>query len=235
VPSSNVFSNDTFQEFMDYCFRFREKFRSLDKHLKSLELFASVELNLCYEGFKALVSNHADNASTWMYIVSSFGRIDEEGIRRNILGVISNYASNADVLWHSGNAKYWPSTENNRIKKIISEALSKSIHSWEVKLMLPYMRDGVSRGSFAYRVFLVLDMMQNGHEVLKAICFEGDLNADDRDFCFWLYMHIAKFHSTKETLATADMYLKLYPDALQDEAIVGVRDSIKNGDLWPVG
>jgi hypothetical protein len=235
IPPSNAFSNETFDEFKTYCFEFREKFRSVDKHLKSLELFASIDPDLCYEGFKALISNHSDNASTWMYIVTSFGRIEEEGIRRNILGVISNYASNADVLWHAGNKKYWPGAENDRIKKIISEILGKSIHSREIKLMLPYMRDGVTRGSFAYRIFLILDMIKNSHEVLKSICFEGDLNSDDRNFCFWLYMNIAKFHSTKETLLTADQYVQAFPDAREDEALIGTLESIKNGDLWPVG
>jgi hypothetical protein len=235
VPSSNIFSIDTFDSFKTYCFQFREKYRALDNHLKSLEMFASIDAHLCYEGFKALVSNHSDSASTWMYIITNFARIEEEGIRRNILGILSNYAPNENVLWHEGNKKYWPGSEKNRIRKMISVALGKAIGSREIKLMLPYMREGVNRGSFAYRVFLILDMMKNSHEVLKSVCFEGDLDSDDRDFCFWLYMHIAKFHSTKETLATAESYLNLYPGALQDEAIIGVRDSIKSGHLWPVG
>lgn len=235
VSSSNVFSLETFEGFTAYCFQYRERFKTTSNHLKSLELFASADPNACYEGFKALVSNYSDNASTWRYIITSFGSIGEEGIRRNILGIISNYASNSNVLWHAANRKYWPSEENDWIKKIISEFLGKSIHSWEIKLILPYIREGITRGSFAYRVFLVLDMMKNSHEVLKALCFEGDLSPDDRNFCFWLYMNIAKFHSSDETLSTADKYLHLFPDAFDDEALMGTLESIKNGDLWPVG
>lgn len=48
-------------------------------------------------------------------------------------------------------------------------------------------------------------------------------------------MQIAKFHSIEETIKTIDSYLVKFPFGYDDEAIIGVRESILKGELWPVG
>lgn len=234
VSPMNVFSEETFPEFVLYCLRHREKYKANEKHLKSLELFASIEPESCYEVFKALVSNYSNRPSTWMYIISNFGRIREEGIRRNILGIISNYLDTPNVFGretsHSKNPK-----EDDAIREIITDALERSIHVWEVRLMIPYMRGGIYRGTYSYRVFRIFATIAGIDDILKSLCFSGELDPDDRNFCFWLYLNIVKFSSIKDALVTAADYLSKYPDAREDDAIVGVVQSIKNGELWPVG
>jgi hypothetical protein len=48
-------------------------------------------------------------------------------------------------------------------------------------------------------------------------------------------MQVAKFHSTEETLKTADLYLSLFPAGYGDEALIGVKESIEMGILLPIG
>jgi len=48
-------------------------------------------------------------------------------------------------------------------------------------------------------------------------------------------MHLAKYHSQEETLITADEYFNKFPEAYEDEALLGVRESIRKGEIGPVG
>lgn len=186
----------------------------------------------CYEGLKSLCSNHRDKQSTWRYIISNFAHIKEESIRRNILGLLSNYTNNPHVLWHSDNMQYYPKKE---VQDNISQLMTRYFRVKELKLVLPYMKDGINRGSFSFLVFLVIDLVKDLHILLKEISFEEDLENEERNFWFWLYMHVAKYQSAEETLKTAEQYLKAFPFGYEDDAIIGVRESIENGELIPVG
>lgn len=233
VSSNADFSEESFERFKEYCFQYKNELQSYENYGRSLELFANIDNpEISYEGLKALYSAHRGKPSTWFYIISSFGKIREEGIRRNILGLISNYAENPNVFWHASKMKYHPSREMQQaIQKIVSDTFGMK----EVTLLLPYMREGISRGSFSYLVFLVLDFIKEAHIILKALSSSDSIGDEDRNFCFWLYMHMAKRHSVDETLVTTEEYLRRFPFGYEDEAIIGVRDSIKEGDLTPVG
>ncbi len=113
--------------------------------------------------------------------------------------------------------------------------MTKYFRTSEVELTIPYMIDGITRGDFSHLIFLVIGLIKDLHMILKEIAFKQELATDMRDFCFWLYLQVAKFHSVDETLKTAKLYLEIHPSGQNDEAIVGVIERIRNGDLWPVG
>ncbi|MBS1633997.1 MAG: DUF4365 domain-containing protein [Bacteroidetes bacterium] len=232
VEQSNEFSEAAFPEFMEYCISFREAYANYEKYGHALEWFADVgNPEICGEGLKSIYLNHREKTSTWFYIISNFSRIEHEIIRRNILGLISNYV-NPDIFWHRDNMLYYPSQQAyGHISVLINKYFGKK----EVELVLPYMEQGITRGSFSYLVFLVIDMIKDLHYILKDIAFHSELDSHRRNFCFWLYMHVAKFHSIEETLKTTEIYLSRFPSAENDEAIIGGKESIESGELWRVG
>jgi hypothetical protein len=233
VQSTNEFSLDSFASFMEYCFAYKDEFTNYENFGRSLEWFAALdEPDLCYEGLKSLYSNHRNKSATWHYIISSFSGIEEAGIRGNILGLLSNYVPNANVFWHSKNIHYMPSEE---LQQNIANLLTKHFKTRAVELAIPFLQEGIVRGSFSYQVFSVIDLIKDAHLLFKEISFKEDLDPDLRNFCFWLYMHMAKFHSVQETLQTAERYLSLYPFGYQDEAVMGVKESIESGELMPIG
>jgi len=97
------------------------------------------------------------------------------------------------------------------------------------------LADGINRGSFSFSVFLIKNLNKNAHLILKEISFSNDVDPDKRNFCFWLYMHLAKYHLIEETLKTVDSYLTAFSYGYEDEVLIGVRDSIQNGELLPIG
>ncbi|WP_462267723.1 DUF4365 domain-containing protein [Mucilaginibacter sp.] len=233
IETSNEFSLSSFDFFMQYCIAYKEEYTNYENYGRSLEWLANMDNpNICYEGLKSLYSNHRGKEATWYYILSSFAGIKEEGIRRNILGLISNCIYNADVLWHSSNMQYMPTKTT---EATMSKLLTNIWDTTEIKLSISFMLQGINRGNFSYQVFSVINLIQNIHLLLKEIAFQANLDSDFRNFCFWLYMQIAKFHSVEETLKVADLYLSLYPFAYEDEALVGVKESIEMGLLVPVG
>lgn len=232
VERINEFSEGNFPTFMQYCIEFRQRFSSYEKYGHALEWFASIENpDICYEGLKSLYSNHREKPSTWFYIINNFSKIEQEGIRGNILGLLSNYV-NPDILWNSNNMQYW-SRENS--VKYLSRLMTKYFRKKEVELTLSFMNQGITRGCFSYLVFLVINMIDDIYQILKEIVFDTNIDNDKRNFCFWLYMHIAKFHSVEETLKAAKEYLSKFPFGNNDEAIIGVKESIENGELWSIG
>jgi hypothetical protein len=179
-----------------------------------------------------LYSNHRDKPSTWFYIISNFSKIKQEGIRRNILGLLSNYASNPTIFWHKGNLQYYPS---EKIQERISSLMTSYFRRNEIELVLPYMQEGINQGSFSFLVFLVNNFVKDVHLILKDIAFNVEFDDEQRNLCIWLYMQIAKFQSIEETLKTIDAYLSKFSFGYEDENLLGVRESIRKGELWPVG
>ncbi|RFM27278.1 DUF4365 domain-containing protein [Deminuibacter soli] len=233
VEATNEFSEELFSSFIEYCFDYREAYMNYENYGRSLEWFADIEHpDICYEGLKSLYSNHRNRPSAWFYIISSFSKIKEEGIRRNILGLLSNYTNNPHVFWHSGNIQNYPS---EKMKYYISQQMTEHFRAKEIELTLPYLQEGINRGSFSFIVLLVIDLVKDAHLLLKEISFNEELKVDKRNFCFWLYMQLAKFHSVEETLETAHQFLTKFPCGYEDEALLGVRESIQNGELWPIG
>jgi hypothetical protein len=126
---------------------------------------------------------------------------------------------------------YFPSRE---MQKQIKKLLTQNFGLEAIKLCLPYLKNGVSAGSFSYLVYLVIDQVQNAHLLLKELAFEPGLDSNDRNHIFWLYLHTAKHYSIGETLETAHKYLKAFPDGYHDEALIGTKESIEAGDLTPI-
>jgi len=128
--------------------------------------------------------------------------------------------------------QYLPTSQmQKQIKKLLTQIFGLD----EVRLVLSYLRDGVSPGSFSYAVYLVIDSINNAHLLLKALAFEPDIDPEDRNHIFWLYLHTSKHYSIEETLKTAEEYLKKYPYACGDEVLMGTKESIESGDLTPIG
>ncbi len=233
VSSSKEFSRETFLFFRTHFMSKIREFKSFENFGRSLNLFACLnDGDVCYEGLKSLYSNHRDKSSTWLYILSSFGKIKEEGIRRNILGLIGNYIDNPFVFWHQANMQYYPKPEmQTQIPKLLSDCFSVN----DIDLLLPYVRNGVFKGEFSYIVYRILDVIQNAPAVLKELSFQPQWDEDDRNNIFWIYLNIAKFHSREETLATAEQYFAKFPFAEDDEVLLGTKESIEAGELWSLG
>ena len=232
VSTENEFSDSTFMHFMSYCVKYKFELQSYENLGRSLELFADIENGEnCFEGFKALYSTHRDKDASWFYLISNYSRIKSEIVRRQILALLSNFF-NPDIFWHSGNIENYPRAEMvSKIETILTNCLGIP----EIKLMLPYMREGITRGSFSYLVFLVLSSAKHSHIYLKDICFNLNTDPDERNFCFWLYMQIGKFVSADEVTSTAENFFVLFPNEQADETLEGVYESIKAGQLYPVG
>lgn len=233
VSDEKEFSFETFGRFTNHFMSLIQQYKTSENYGRSLDLFANVgDPGLCTEGLKSLFLNYRDKPVTWFSFISNFGNIREENIHRNILGFISNYADNPDIFWHKGNMNYYP-TEGmkDHIKKLVSAYFGEK----EFRIAFAYLRHGVNRGDFSFLVFQVMDMVKDAHEILKNISFEENMDPDDRNHWFWLYMHIAQYNSIQDLLATTDDYLNAFPGCGDDEVIQGMREAIQSGVLLPIG
>jgi hypothetical protein len=233
VSTENEFSDAAFKSFIDHFMGLIQQYKTSENYGRSLEVFAKVnDPDLCNEGLKSLYSNFRDKPATWFSIISNFGSIGDEMIQRNILGLISNYANNPHIFWHEDNMKYYsPEGLKDHIRKLVSAYFEER----EFKIAFKYMRHGVIRGDYSFLVFLVIDMVKEGHEILKKISFEENMDSEVRNHWFWLYMHSAQYRSPQDLLATIDNYFNTFPDCQNDEVIQGMRENIQVGEIIPIG
>ncbi len=128
VKETAEFSELLFLSFMHYCFAYKKEFASYENYARSLEWFAELnQPDICYEGLKSLYSNHRNKKATWFYIISNFGKIKEEGIRKNILGLLSNNVTNPDIFWPSGNVHDMPSKAMQKKNLGINDKIFQNI------------------------------------------------------------------------------------------------------------
>jgi hypothetical protein len=227
------FSLDRFDDFKNHFIEYIKKYKSYENYGRSLERFADFNNpSVCYDGLKSLYSNHRDKKATWFYIISNFSNVTAEGIHRNILGLISNYAENADIFWRKEDFQHFQSSE---LKKYITELVSKYFGENEIEIAAGYMREGVVRGSFAFRIFLLLEFISGIDKILQKMAFEKDMEMSDRSFIFWLSIFYAQESSVEDTLVNIDKFLTTYPLNEDNYIIEGVRETLKNQGFIQLG
>jgi hypothetical protein len=128
--------------------------------------------------------------------------------------------------------QFYPTDE---LQRVIKSLMTKYFLQSEIELCLSYMEDGVNKGSFSYLVYLVINFNKNADVVLQNIAFNSNLDAGKRNFCFWLYMHIAKYKSKADVINSTEMYFEKFAFGKEDEALIGLVKSIQNNDLIPIG
>jgi hypothetical protein len=230
LETAQEFSMETFPAFAAYCRELHAGLASDAGFSKSLEDFSRTDIpSVCYEGFKSLVSVHKERPASWHYITLSFARIKEEGIRGNILGMISRYIYSADTFYRADSAISQTAAE------MVLQSVKKNFGRAEVKAVYPFIAEGIMRGSFSYRVYMILCEIEGLSAVLRQISFDSSTDTDKRLFWFWLYVNVHKVISSEETLADYSLFTQQCPEALDDETLTGTVEGIRDGDLFPLG
>lgn len=229
LEAAQEFSQETFTAFAAYCKELNAVSASDAGFSKSLSDFAQTDIpSICYEGFKSLVSVHKEKPASWNYITMAFSKIKEQGIQGTILGMISNYVRNADILYLNQSA-------SDSAAQMVVHNVKKNFRRAEVEAFYPFIADGIVRGGFSYRAYMVLVEIEGLSEILQQISFDPSTSADKRLFWFWLYLNTHKLISARQTMQAYDLFIEQYPEALDDEALTGVMQSTKEGDLFKIG
>lgn len=217
---------------MDHFTEYIQEYKSFENYGRSLDNFGHVDEPLiCYDGFKSLYSNHRNRSSAWFYIISIFGKIKEPEIHRNILGVVSNYFSGDDILWTNDNLEF---LQKESIANDIVKYLSSSFGVHEIEIAIKFIREGVVRGTYNYLVYKILSLIEAIHHLLLEIAY-NERNPERRDFDFWLFVHFSQWKSKEFTLQKIEEYLDKFPNSDSDRAIFGLRESISQNQLIPIG
>lgn len=230
IDTAQAFSKETFPKFASYCRELHAVLASDAGFSRSLSDFAQTGVPaVCYEGLKSLVSVHKDRPSAWHYIALSFSKIREDNIRGAILGMISRYIYSADTFYRSD------FTVLQHSSAVVVQSVKRNFARTEVEAVYPFIGEGIVRGSFSYWVYMVLCEVEGLSGILRQISFDPSTDTDKRLFWFWLYLNTHKFIAAERTLADYTVFTQQYPESLDDEALTGVVEAIRDGDLFPLG
>ena len=230
VSATNRFSD--FNAFKNHFTDYIQKYKSFENYGKSLDNFAKIgNPHICHDGFKSLYTNHRNRSSAWFYIISSFGKIKEPGIHQNILGVISNYIPSDDIFWSKSNKEFLYKYD---LRKTLADLLTQHFKFKEVSISLDFIRNGVVRGTFSYRVFKVLSLIADIHKILLEITY-SETDAARRDFDFWLFIYFAQWQSKDYAIAEIEIYFQNFKDADSDGIIRALEEAFRNNEEILIG
>ncbi len=224
VDASNEFSAETFHLFKEHFVQYSQEYKSYENFGRSLEAFSNVnQPDECYTGLKSLFANHRERAAAWYYIILNLGNIEEKGILGNILGMLSNYLNNSTVFWRSEDYAHYQSSTTS---VIISDYIKKLFPVNAVKESLKFLKDGIVQGSFPYLVFLVLNEVNDIHNIVYEFTQDPTFTMDERNSLFWVFIHFAQHRSNELTISALDDYLTTYPDNDERDLFEGIRETI---------
>ncbi|PWK80446.1 uncharacterized protein DUF4365 [Mucilaginibacter oryzae] len=224
IDKCNEFSAETFSYFKEHFIVYSLEYKNYENFGRSLEAFSEVaNPDICYKGLKSLFANHRERQASWYYIVLNIANIKEKAILGNILGMLSNYLDNPTVLWKAKDySHYQLSTIGVKVKEYINQLFTAET----VRASLCFLKDGIVKGSFSYLVFLVLKEVRGIQDIVYELALAENLELDERNRLFWLYIHFDQYISGNKTISAIDDFLVRYPD--NDEAFLfeGIKDTI---------
>lgn len=169
-----------------------------------------------------MFANHRERQASWYYIILNLANIEEKGIRGNILGMLSNYLDNPTVFWKSKDyTHYQLSAIRVKVKEFINELFTVNRKGI---IMLFKRRD--CKRFISVSVFFVLNEVNGIHDIIYQLSLEENLELDERNNLFLLYIHFGQHRSEDKTISAINEFLIKHPD--NDEAYLfeGIKETI---------
>ena len=224
IDRINEFSSETFPLFKEHFIKYSQEYKNYENFGRSLEAFTDIaQPKICYTGLKSLFANHRERAASWYYIILNFANIREKGIQINIIGMLSNYLNNSTVFWSSEDYLHYQASS---IRLKIPEFINELFTPIAVKISLSYLKEGITKGSFTYLVFLVLNQLNDVANIIYEFAFAENIELAERNNLFWLYIHFAQHRSINRTIAAIDDFLIRYPNNEEEYLFEGIKETI---------
>ena len=118
--------------------------------------------------------------------------------------------------------------QESSIRLKIAEFINELFTPKAVKISLCFLKDGIAKGSITYLVFLVLNQVNDIHDIVYQFTLEENLELDERNNLFWLYIHFAQHRSTEKTIVAIDDFLIKYPNNEEAYLFEGIKETIIN-------
>lgn len=235
VSHANPFSKNAFIAFKDHFVSIIQEYKDFENFGRSLEAFADFsDKQRCFGGMKSLFSNHRDRTAAWLYLITSFEHITSQRIQQDILGMLSNFLDNPDIFWNSEEPMY-KLYQASDTRQIVIGYIERNFSPGAVKQAIKFLSEGINRGSFSYRVFLILRRVKNVSEVILGMAKKSKISPEDRHFLFWLYIHFAQYDPMQQVLAEILHYLNEFPEDDDAEMFIGMREIIKTEGFIQTG
>lgn len=223
IPSTNIFSEETFVEFQAHFFGYRDKYQKDANFGKSLEYFATFEdKEKCSDGIKSLFFNHRNRKATWYYLISSFSRINDLYLRKLLCLCIVHIPGHGDVLWHS---------KNIIDKDVRSAALDfiKSLFGKDEVISLLELVDeyGYERGQIGQSIHAIVDCIKNRNETLKLIAFDGTVSEKIKIDALLLLIYYYQIDSTNKAIDIITEYLRTFPNSEYSQLLYEIQKTLR--------
>jgi hypothetical protein len=232
VSKDNKLNTSTFLSFRTNQISRITEYKSYENFGRSLDEFSCFNNpSKCYNGLKALFSNHGDRYAAWLYITMGLEYVCEEGIQVNILGMVSNFVIE-DVLWDSRKGEF-TRYQKSMLREEVLRTISKHFTSNSVKIAITFLRYGINRGSLSHRIFLLLDKIGGIDDIVYSLADNNNIPLEDRQHLYWLYAHFAQHRSKEKALMRIRQFISDFGD--EDGILLGTIETIEQQRFIPTG
>ncbi|TCL63321.1 uncharacterized protein DUF4365 [Hydrogenispora ethanolica] len=203
ISKSNLFSQETFSEIMDYYLKYQRQYKDEDNFGKSLELFADIKnINQCQDGIISLFYNHRNRKAAWFYLINCFKCIKDESVLNRLIFALCHIPGHGDIFWYKNNII----DENTRT--YAQEVMADSFGEAEItKLLSAIDENGIQRGTLGQCVHSIIDICPNKTTFLEKISFNKTISEEIRIHAFYLCIYYIQFKDLERAKVIAKEYL----------------------------
>jgi len=174
ISAEQELSDSSFREFREHCLRHRDQYSRTPNFGRALESFSMRDdVELCFDGLRALFAYHRQQVATWYYLISCLSNYREHPVLRPLIAQLCHIPGHGDIFWSKGNVI------DQEVRNSALHFMHDRFDRRDALTLLSAIDDaGISRGTIGQSVHALVDTMSDTQEIMESIAV--DQQQDDR-------------------------------------------------------
>ena len=214
LSADQDFSDSSFGEFRRHCLQYRDQYSRKSNFGTALESFSMREdVERCFDGLRALVTYHRQQAATWYYLISCLANYREHPVLRPLIAHLCHIPGHGDIFWSKGNLI------DEQVRRSALRFMRERLDRRDALTMLSAIDDaGIDRGTMGQCVHALVDTMSETTEIMESIAVDQSYDERIRHSAILFAASAAQLRSVEYALSV----LERIASAVQDDELAEV-------------
>lgn len=222
IDKGNIFDLHNFTSFHYQLTKYSSSYGSdkfFGRSLKFLANYRHPESR--FEAIKSLFSFHRNKTETWFYLISRFCFEEEHNVQLALIYSYRHLLSHGDIWWHVGNIM------GHEISQQARTLIATYFGINEVSKLLDHINDnGISRGAVGYDVNLIIRLIPNRIDYLKAIIRKDETKDEKRFWAAICLINEFQDYDLDRAIHFAESMLSNFPNSEYAERFENIKETL---------
>lgn len=208
VSADRDFSESGFASFRSHCLAYRDLYSREPNFGRALENLSEREnIEVCFDGLKALFSYHRQQYAAWYFLVSCLRNYEGHPLLRQLVALLCHIPGHGDFFWSRTNII--DESVRQRVRLLMRERFDRG----DALVMLSAIDDaGIDRGTIGQCVHTLVDTMGNTAAVMESIAVDASQTERVRHSALLFTVSAEQSSSADDALAALDRIAPIIED-----------------------